>query len=102
MNFDPCRLIVVDDGYWMHIRHTRIYHRHYPEARGEGRTLAEAARGLASELTRGLDFVHGPDRESVERAVADIRRCARRAPGCGRARVRSSPHTLQTSPQRSG
>ena len=73
MNHDPATSIVIADGYWMHIRHTCIYHRRYPEARGEGRTLAEAARHLVSELTRGLDFTHGREREAVERAVAEVR-----------------------------
>ena len=73
MNHDPKTSIVITDGYWMHIRHTRIYHRRYPEARGEGRTLAEATRHLVGELTRGLHFAHGREREAVERAVAEVR-----------------------------
>ena len=57
----------------MHIRHARIYHRRYPEVRGEGRSLADAASHLMNQLTRALDFVHGREREAVERAIADVR-----------------------------
>ena len=91
MNHDPGSSIVIADGYWMHIRHTRIYHRRYPEARGEGRTLAEAVRRLVSELTRGLDSTHGREREAVERAVAEIR--ALRSP-----RPREQPGALAVAP----
>ena len=70
---DPGNPIVIADGYWRHIRHIRVYHRRYPEVRGEGRTLAEAAGHLMNQLTRGLDFAHGRDRETAERAVAEVR-----------------------------
>ena len=73
MIHDPGTSIIIIDGYWMHIRHTRIYHRRYPEVRGEGRSLTDVARHLVSQLTRGLDFVYGREREAVERAVADVR-----------------------------
>ncbi len=73
MHHDPETSIVIADGYWMHIRHTCIYHRRYPEARGEGRTLAEAARHLVNELARVLDFTQGREREAVERAIAEVR-----------------------------
>jgi hypothetical protein len=64
--------IVITDGYWMHIRHTRIYHRRYPEVRGEGRSLADAASHLVNQLTCCLDFVCGREREAVARAIADV------------------------------
>jgi len=73
MSHDPRSSITITDGYWMHIRHTRIYHRRYPEVRGEGRTLAEEASHLVNQLTSGLDFVCGREREAVERAVAEVR-----------------------------
>ena len=57
----------------MHIRHTRIYHRRYPEVRGKAGSLAEAASHLVNQLTCGLDFVRGREREAVERAVAEVR-----------------------------
>ena len=73
MSHEPGNSMVITEGYWMHIPGTRIYHRRYPEARGEGRTLAEAASHLVNQLTCGLDFVHGREREAVERAVASVR-----------------------------
>lgn len=96
MNHDPKTSIVIANGSWMHIHHTCIYHRRYPEARGEGRSLAEAARRLVNELTRGLDFTHGREREAVERAVADVRELliARR----GRCR-QSSRMTILPAPK---
>lgn len=70
---DPKSPLVITDGHWMHIRHTRIYHRRYPEVRGEGRSLLDAARHLENQLTSGLDSVCGRKREAVEQAVADVR-----------------------------
>jgi hypothetical protein len=72
MAHDPSNSIVITDGSWMHIRHIRVYHRRYPEIRGEGRSLADAASHLMSQLARGLDFAHGREREAVVRAVADV------------------------------
>jgi hypothetical protein len=57
----------------MHIRVMQIYHRHYPEIRGEGRSLGEAARHLARRLTRHLDRAHGRKRRALERAIAAVR-----------------------------
>ena len=73
MNHQPGNSIVITEGYWMHIPQTQIYHRRYPEARGEGRSLADAASHLVNQLTRGLDFAPGCEREAVERAVAEVR-----------------------------
>jgi hypothetical protein len=73
MNHHPGNSIVIAEGYWMHMSQTRIYHRRYPEARGEGRSLADAAVHLVNQLTRSLDFAHGREREAVERAIADVR-----------------------------
>jgi hypothetical protein len=91
MIHDPDTSIVIADGYWMHIRLTRIYHRLYPEVRGEGRTLAEAAGHLMSQLTRGLDFAHGREREAAERAVADVR-------AIRSSRLRQRPAALAAAP----
>jgi hypothetical protein len=73
MTHDPGTPIIITDGYWMHIRHVGIYHRRYPEIRGEGRSLAGAASHLMNQLTRGLDSAHGREREALERALADVR-----------------------------
>src|SRR3954463_10382000 len=73
MIHDTDASIVITDGHWKHIRHTRVHHRSYPELRGEGRTLADAASHLVNQLNCCLDFVHGSEREAVERAVAEVR-----------------------------
>jgi len=66
--------IVITDGYWMHIRHTQIYHRHYPEIRGEGNTLASAAAHLSSQLADALVFAQGRGgREEIAHALAEVR-----------------------------
>ena len=73
MAYDAGIPITITDGYWMHTRQTRIYHRCYQEVRGEGRSLADVASHLINQLTRALDFAHGREREVVERVVADVR-----------------------------
>jgi hypothetical protein len=73
MSHDPGTSIVVCDGFWRHIPHVRMYHRHYPEVRAEGSSLAEAASHLVGRLSGCLEFVHGFEREALERAVAEIR-----------------------------
>jgi hypothetical protein len=74
MAYDPSGPIIIADGFWMHIPHTRICHRHYPEVRGEGKSLAEAASHMANQPIRALDSAHGRrGREAIERAIADVR-----------------------------
>lgn len=65
--------IVISDGHWMHIRHTQVYHRHYPEIRGEGRTLANATAHLSSQLTDALGFAQAKQRRNdLAQAIADV------------------------------
>lgn len=52
------------------IRVIQVYHRHYPEVRGEGRSAGEAAGHLARQLARGLEHSHGHGREALEQALA--------------------------------
>lgn len=52
------------------VRAIQVYHRHYPELRGEGRSADEAARHLARQLARGLEHAHGHGREALEQALA--------------------------------
>ena len=74
MAHDPSSPIIIIEGFWMHIPHTRICHCHYPEVRGEGKSFAEAASHLAKQLSRALDSAHGRrDREAIEWAIADVR-----------------------------
>src|SRR4051794_7809171 len=77
--------IIITDGYWMHIRHTRIFHRNYPEIRGEGASLEDASAHLENQLARALDGARGlGSREAVESALADVRALGR---GVGRGAV---------------
>ena len=73
MAHDLTTSIVITQGFWMHIRHTRVYHRHFPEVRGEGASPGDAAAHLMNQLTHALDFTHGHRREAIERALADVR-----------------------------
>jgi hypothetical protein len=73
MEHNPGTSIIVTDGYWMHIRHTRIHHRQYPEVRGEGASPAAAAAHLAKQLAGALDFCRGREAfEALVRALADV------------------------------
>jgi hypothetical protein len=73
LGLDPGNPIVITDGYWMHIRHTRIFHRHYPEVRGEGDSLEAAADHLSSQLARGIGLADGRGaREAIAQALADV------------------------------
>ena len=100
MNCDPAFSIVITDGYWMHIRHTRIYHRDYPEVQGEGRSFADAATHLANQLNQAVDFVHGRSRrERLARAIADIR-ALRAARPMRRAANRNAAEAAEASARR--
>jgi hypothetical protein len=66
--------IVITHGNWHHIQCSQVYHRNYPEIRGEGATLRAAANHLLAQLTRMLDFAHDPDdRAEIEQALADVK-----------------------------
>lgn len=66
--------IVITYGRWRHIQCSQMYHRNYPEVRGEGATPRDAANRLLVQLTRALDFARGPeDRAELEQAIADVR-----------------------------
>ncbi len=58
-----------------------VHHRQYPDARAEGSTAKDAARQLVEQLTRSLE--HTPTlerRETIERAIAEIRDFLARGP----------------------
>jgi hypothetical protein len=57
----------------MHIPVTRVYHRHFPEVRGEGHSLDEATGQLVRLLNRSVERTHGTAREAMERVVAEVR-----------------------------
>ena len=96
MAHDPTTSIVIARGFWMHIRHARIHHRHFPEVRGEGGSLGEAATHLMNQLASALDFTHGPRREAIARALADVRRLR---PSRSRRRLQPSTATSRTDPR---
>ncbi|SIO65879.1 hypothetical protein SAMN05444166_7871 [Singulisphaera sp. GP187] len=74
MTLNPGNSIVITDGHWMHIRHIQIYHRHYPEIRGEGASLAEAAAHLSNQLVDATVFAQGRGgRDGIVRALAEVR-----------------------------
>lgn len=75
MERNPDEIVVVTDGQWMHLLTKRAHHRHYPEARAEGRSLPEALKRLAQLLSRGMERVHGAKHEAIKRAVADVDAC---------------------------
>jgi hypothetical protein len=64
--------LIIDDVYYMHIRHTQVRHRRYPELSGEGPSTTDAVGHLMDKLVRGLDSVEGVDRREFEQAVADV------------------------------
>lgn len=56
-----------------------VHHRDYPEVRGEGNSPEDAAAHLADLLARTLDSAPSDwRRESLERAIEDVRAFARR------------------------
>lgn len=66
--------IVITHGSWHHIEYCQMYHRNYPEIRGEGATLQDAANHLMAQVTRILDSAQGPEeRAEIEQALADIK-----------------------------
>src|SRR4051794_9453230 len=80
MAHDDNTTIIIADGSWMHIRYTGSHHRHFPEVRGEGRSIADAAAHLVNQLAMALDFAHGREREAIETALADVRAFRSRRP----------------------
>jgi hypothetical protein len=52
---------------------TQIHHRDFPEIRGEGVSVNEAADQLANSLTRALDTALTDwRREAINQAIADV------------------------------
>ncbi len=90
MAHSPDVPITITSGSWMHIRQIQVYHRRYPEIRGEDRTRARALAHLANQLLRALDFTPGRGaRGELEQALTDVQaiRC-----GVGRDRAPRRRH----------
>jgi hypothetical protein len=93
--------IIISEGRWGHIRCVQIRHPLCPEVRGEGASLAEAARHLATQLTRALDFTPGrAGREPIEAALSDVRAAlpVRRPRSRGPAEGLSTRREKETQP----
>lgn len=73
MDREPDRLIIVARGSWKHIPLVRVYHRHYPELRGEARSLGAAIRQLAGRMICCLEVARGPEvRAAMSQALEDL------------------------------
>jgi hypothetical protein len=77
---DPNQVIVATEDYPFHSVHSlSVHHRDFPEVRGEGGSPDDAAARLVELLLRTLD--NAPSawrRESLERAIEDVRAFAMR------------------------
>jgi hypothetical protein len=79
MMSDPSQVISTTGDYAFHSVHAlSVYHRSFPEVRGEGSTPEDAAARLAALLSRTLDNVSSDWRRFVlERAIEDVRAFAK-------------------------
>jgi hypothetical protein len=79
MMSDPRQVISSTWDYVFHSVHALfVYHRNFPEVRGEGSTPEDAAVRLAALLSRTLDNVSSDWRRvNLERAIEDVRAFAK-------------------------
>ena len=77
---NPGQVIVATENYLLHSVHgLAVYHRDFPEVRGEGSSPEDAAVRLAEVLSRTLDSVPSDSRRLVlERAIEDVHAFATR------------------------
>jgi hypothetical protein len=90
---NPDQVIVATEDYLLHSVHgLSVYHRDFPEVRGEGGSPEDAAVRLAEVLSRTLDSVPSDSRRLLlERAIEDVwafatRDHSERLQTCGTAR----------------
>lgn len=74
------QIIVATEDYALQAVHTlSVYHRVFPEVRGEGGSPEDAAVRLGEWLTRTLDSATSDWRRAMlERAIEDVRAFAKR------------------------
>jgi hypothetical protein len=79
MMSDPRQVISTTWDYAFHSVHApSVYHRHFPEVRGEGSTTEDATARLAALQSRTLDNVSSDwHRVTLERAIDDVRAFAK-------------------------
>jgi hypothetical protein len=79
MMSDPSQVIVKTGDYTSHSVHALfVYHRNFPEVRGEGGSPGDAAGRLAALLSLSLDNVSSDWRRVIlERAIEDVRAFAK-------------------------
>jgi hypothetical protein len=79
MTSDPTQVISTTRDHAFHSVHAlSVYHRNFPEVRGQGSTPEDAAARLAALLSRTLDNVSSDwHRVTLERAIDDVRAFAK-------------------------
>jgi hypothetical protein len=79
MMSDPSQVISSTGDHPFHLIHSlSVYHRNFPEVRGEGSTPEDTAARLAALLSRTLDNVSSDWRRVIlERAIEDVRAFAK-------------------------
>jgi hypothetical protein len=76
---DQDQVVVTPAGHSIVAVHTAVYHRHFPEVRGEGDSPGDAATRLSDLLARALDSAPSAwRRETIEQAIEDVRAFADR------------------------
>ncbi len=79
MTSDPTQVISTTEQHAFRSVHAlSVYHRNFPEVRGEGSSPEDAAARLAALLSRALDNVASDwPRIILERAIDDVRAFAK-------------------------
>lgn len=77
---NPDQVVIAPVGHPLLVaRREAVHHREFPEVRGEGDSLEDAAAHLAGLLERTLDSAPSDwRRQGIERAIEDVRAFANR------------------------
>jgi hypothetical protein len=75
-------VVTTEENPILAVRASTVYHRHFPEIRGQGDSPAAAIGRLADHLSRTLDNVPSDwRRERLLEAIADVRAFTQRERG---------------------